>query len=66
MHYDIVLGAISTFVEAQLPAGFTDSEKRAWSRVLAVIKAVAAQCYAARDAAAAAAERTAEEPAAAS
>jgi len=53
VHYDVVLGAIGLFVESLLPAKFSVEEKAAWSRLLAVIKAVATGCYAARDAAAA-------------
>ena len=53
MHYDIVLGAITVFVESLLPARLGAHEKAAWGRVLGVVKAVAGQCYARRDEAAA-------------
>ena len=53
VHYDIVLGAITVFVESLLPARLGAHEKAAWGRVLGVVKAVAGQCYARRDEAAA-------------
>ncbi|KAL4440247.1 hypothetical protein ABPG75_003248 [Micractinium tetrahymenae] len=55
VHYDIVLQTMAAFIESLLPVRFEAGQRAAWSRFMGAVKAVAAQCYAARNAAGAAA-----------